>query len=1046
VKNLPRSSALAALLLAAAGAATPPPIPANVSPAVRARLEASRRAAAERRAAATQAAAQQVADQTPAAPGASDWAMKPDPPATGTTAPAAPPFKAYSSDLGEGELLWGDPRERFVLVRRFMGWALWDTATGTLVRDVKAGLPFREPALSPDGSLMAGATAKGVEIWSLKSGARVATVAAPGSGPDASPENRAAAPATPPSPGRGAGRGFPLQPAAAPGRRDGTVAGFVTNKVLASVFGRGMGKPADVVLSDTASGKQIRTFSVSDTPRKIIFSPGGNFAIVCLGVASRFRVDLYNVQTGNKIGELPAETASTAAFSPDGRMFALYANFMDGVHLTLYETASGKTLASSKLPGMARVNADVVSMQFRPDNGALLLQNVVYDVNGLKELYAGAVDPQDVLRSRWIDADHLMVATNAAGKLTMDTLVADRASLARAAAAIAAGGTADDAALAPLTPLAPGKVTFLTLAPVTAPWTPIAPVPTTAKKITSAPLVLKTTGTGASLPGCNPERVLGYFLTSIPTHAIFVERAALAIEQPQFANELLLRPFKRGSTGVDRFDLATGANTASVEAGPLRAMLDASPSGKQIAFVAGNDHTHLEIWQEADKTFKPLIAFRPFGMPPPKPPVGSMFSTNVESLPNGVEWAAFVDETHVLVHDTGHDLGLIDIAAHRFVWRGPAQVFFNWRDPRIPVLSPDRRTLAVSNAHDLYLVDSLSGKLLNSLHFEGPVSPHFVMFSADNARLIAFSADTGVQNLHVFDLATGKRQMLVPISNDAVGLGWARPMFTSPDAILLPNGDLFSLDARAMIAHYDLELDQKIPGQGFEDYRIGNVQPYDRLFYPFATPVSTPATPGSHIDRTPPRNHFLIRPPMSWVLCNIVLPDPAAIKTFQDREKANGFIIHPGTHIHLVLDTVGGPAFQESQLKEWTSRLQELGFVLDDHAEAELHVHNFVISNSQTYKDWNNESVSLTHYTPGYDITLTLRGDSVWHIDDKDYKPTAPLATLDRKPGESAQSAADRHSHPPTEMSTIITPPRYIANSRPPSAKLTKEGIPPGGH
>jgi hypothetical protein len=176
VKNLTRRSALAALILASAGA-VPPPLPASMPPEMRARIEASRRAAAERRAAAAQAATQRAADQALVAPGPADWAMKPDPAPAAATAPAGPPFKAYSSDLGQGELVPGDPNERFVLLKRFMGWSLWDTATGTLVRDVKAGLPLAEPALSPDGSLMAGVTARALEIWSLKSGARVATVA-----------------------------------------------------------------------------------------------------------------------------------------------------------------------------------------------------------------------------------------------------------------------------------------------------------------------------------------------------------------------------------------------------------------------------------------------------------------------------------------------------------------------------------------------------------------------------------------------------------------------------------------------------------------------------------------------------------------------------------------------------------------------------------------------------------------------------------------------------------------------------------------------------
>jgi WD40 repeat protein len=218
---------------------------------------------------------------------------------------------------------------------------LWKLATGkgrTLYRDDPcSGIDSQQAAFSPDGKTLAagvgvrggredGERLTGVRLWDVSTGTERLTLPVPMIGFDEDTSLRSLA--------------------------------FSPNgEILATVS-----EPTTVRLWDVQAGKPLGILEESATVRFALFSPDGGTLATLSGAAppeaGSSEIGLWEVETKRQKAKLQlTDRVDTIAFSPDGKMLATLPAGYGGTSVTLWDTDSGRWLATLSEPWSVIVSA-----------------------------------------------------------------------------------------------------------------------------------------------------------------------------------------------------------------------------------------------------------------------------------------------------------------------------------------------------------------------------------------------------------------------------------------------------------------------------------------------------------------------------------------------------------------------------------------------------------------------------------------------------------------------------------------------------------------
>ncbi|MBX3444883.1 MAG: hypothetical protein KF774_20955 [Planctomyces sp.] len=170
-------------------------------------------------------------------------------------------------------------------------------------------------------------------------------------------------------------------------------------------------------------------------------------------------------------------------------------------------------------------------------------------------------------------------------------------------------------------------------------------------------------------------------------------------------------------------DLQSGRRTGEVTIEGDFALLDIAPSGallmKKDTWGFGNQE-QIEIWTVAGKTVDRQVACTPFG--------------DENGPGRDVRWAAFIDDSKVVVLSGGGKLGAFDVST------GAADYLASFTNQTAVALSPDRKYLAVCAGPTIQILDANSGEALAGLTAENVAFPALA-FSPDGQRLCLQGSD-----------------------------------------------------------------------------------------------------------------------------------------------------------------------------------------------------------------------------------------------------------------------------------------------------------------
>ncbi|HEV7300223.1 MAG TPA: hypothetical protein VGN72_12710 [Tepidisphaeraceae bacterium] len=259
------------------------------------------------------------------------------------------------------------------------------------------------------------------------------------------------------------------------------------------------------------------------------------------------------------------------------------------------------------------------------------------------------------------------------------------------------------------------------------------------------------------------------------------DRNSVTPDRLIFAGNVALLSYTGGGGGnirsfqIERVDLATGNNLGAVDFDPLSNPIAIAPSGKRVLGVAhgffGGTRNRVDLFDTAASgPPKHMVSFVPYGD---------------DKNANDVDFAAFVDDEHVLTFSSGGVLTLWNAPKAAAVWR------MNGMRGSVPAVSPGGKQVALMTAEGLNIIDALSGDALATVEGSRPVSS--LVFTPDGKRVVGA---TGAM-ISQWDLATGQLTGDIGVAMGTGGLAGVGPNY-----VLLGNGDLLDLERKQTVWQY----------------------------------------------------------------------------------------------------------------------------------------------------------------------------------------------------------------------------------------------------
>lgn len=232
---------------------------------------------------------------------------------------------------------------------------------------------------------------------------------------------------------------------------------------------------------------------------------------------------------------------------------------------------------------------------------------------------------------------------------------------------------------------------------------------------------------------------------------------------------------------VETIDLAGGKNMGTSEFDPLSNPIAMSASGKRVLGRAhgffGGTRNRVDLFDvPTSGAPKHVISFVPYL------PQSDTGKSGVD-----VDWAAFLDDDHILTCSNGGMLVLWDAPKATATWRVPVL------GRAMPALSPGGKQLAVMTSDGLVILDPLTGKALCSI--DGSRQVDSLSFTPDGKRVVG-STGTIISS---WDLEKGEMagDIGMPM-NGARG----NVVAASPTTVLVGGTDLLDLERKCVIWRY----------------------------------------------------------------------------------------------------------------------------------------------------------------------------------------------------------------------------------------------------
>ncbi len=506
-----------------------------------------------------------------------------------------------------------------------------------------------------------------------------------------------------------------------------------------------------VVIWDLDTEERIAEYKTNLTPDKNGFavSPGGNY-IAMAPITQHPRI--IDARNGVEAGRLQADSRGGAgamsvvgmAFSPDGAELAGLFQDSGGAAILVWDMASGELAVEHRLEkSPTQLVPRASSYQGKPlewladRSGWLLYGAAVADRVKGGPIWVDTAD-DDILRvpRRIVDATRMFAADGQRGSQVLRLVSIPKEKIAEGAKVVAAGGTATDASLPPLTKADASTAKEILLRPASV-WS-YTPKAAAARPLTTGPVSLDlNVAEVRQVLFAAPEAAKAIVATS-PRSRV---KSGKVVSEPRVCARYDLRSGKR----LDEFAVPIAAEP-----------LDLSPDGSRVLCRLEDGRDRLDIFSLDAQSHE--LGFRPY--------------LGLGSLHESIAWAAMVDDQHLL---TSNALGLL------IAWKLP-ECKANWSlelrgGPK--ALSLDRRTLAVCDETGrLNLIDTQTGRLEGRLDHPDEASSRVISaaaFRADAAQLAATFMAGDDALLVVWDLKSGKVASSFWLPASSQFLRWAGP-------------------------------------------------------------------------------------------------------------------------------------------------------------------------------------------------------------------------------------------------------------------------------
>jgi hypothetical protein len=405
-------------------------------------------------------------------------------------------------------------------------------------------------------------------------------------------------------------------------------------------------------------------------------------------------------------------------------------------------------------------------------------------------------------------------------------------------------------------------------------------------------------------------------------------------------------------------------------------LMDVSPDGKRLLLrsnpprhmAAGTGRLHVYEIAGPNAPPKHVVSFAPYGE------AGERDDAKVFGL------AAFTDDQHVLVastaeatlttpQDTRVALWNLDGVKAEYVIDTGKAAFI---DPFLPALDPSRSLLAMPTAKGLYLVETMTGKLLGRLAGEGT---HHPAFDAAGRRLSGMPHDG--RRVMVWDLASGQQTYDVPLQRDVVSR--EPPVLLDGDYAMLDNGMVIDLKAGIAIWQY---------GRGGSWDKWG----------PFVGASRSIVMDGAGWH--------------TFALTSFTMPHLAAKQRGVELAKRGTLVLQPGMRVSIETDIAGGPAdIRDRAVRRVTQQLTALGFAISPQPQPLKVVIRTKPGESKQQKfqgfgagGGGLQTQTATINTLSHSVTFELNGQVVAGTGSA----FNGIAIANVKPGETIQSIVDR--------------------------------------
>ncbi len=511
------------------------------------------------------------------------------------------------------------------------------------------------------------------------------------------------------------------------------------------------------------------------------------------------RALVYDLATGALAGEalLPEKNLSGfhgVAFSPDGKSLAAIYDKSGASHFITWDTETGKVRedhkSSKDLKFIATlgINYDGPPIEWLDDSsGWLIFGTMLVEAKGVALYWTIKATAQDNLQYRLFGTERVARVTNTPqGKtLKWEKLPADQ--LAAALKAVQSEGDGEHLALTTPDWSASKKL----------------PAPTGA-----------TAWQAKADPAAAPKSKLAAKPIQFKGKAI--DFAGVAFSGPETAQATILSAPLINELGTkrnikaDRYDLATGKHLGSADLfafetpakgnRELKLEGELSPDGS-LLLMKGPNRKRIDVWSMTDG--KALFGFSPMD----------------RGSPNTIQYAAFVDEKHILTMSGGR-LALWDVPSCKAVWWliGVAGQ---------PALSPSHKQVAVCAGSSYDLFDVATGDRLGTFGGPGVRMVGSAAFRPDGKQFAAtVNTADGKHTLTRWDATTGAVLGTYPMGVAPGEMSWAG------DGHVMINSFLFDLDLGWMVCNYGM------PGFG----RHAGSGPDGRHWYVVAREDQKPGT------------------------------------------------------------------------------------------------------------------------------------------------------------------------------------------------------------